>query len=529
MADKTSKTIETITQRAAQPRAVIKVLRWGLVLGIVLLANGLLGESGRFPSSALLEAGRPGVAWAQQADDPTAPTQPVKLVFVHHSTGENWLADDNGELGLTLRDNNYFVSDTNYGWGPTDQDTTPGTIGDHTDIPNWYNWFTGPHRNTYLTALYAESDQHSSYSRLSDALNPGGENTIIMFKSCFPNSNLAGNPDDPPAASADNYSGLSVANAKRIYIDLLGYFGTRPDKLFVVITAPPVQDPTYALNARAFNNWLVNDWLTGYALNNVAVFDFYNVLTSNGGDANTNDYGLVTGNHHRWWDSAIQHKTDGGSNVSAYPSDSGDDHPTAAGGQKAAKEFVPLLNIFYHRWQESGGATATPTATSTSTATPTVSATPTKTPTATPTASATSTKTPAATPTASTTPTKTPTTTLTASATPTKTPPTNPPTNTSTPTATPTASATSTKTPTATPIGSPPPTNPPTPTPGGEVINPADMATLPAGTNVLLNFDNLSSPADGLPVPSQYAGSFMEYTGRGITMGRGRNVEYLHH
>ena len=237
MADKTSKTIETITQRAAQPRAVIKVLRWGLVLGIVLLANGLLGESGRFPSSALLEAGRPGVAWAQQADDPTAPTQPVKLVFVHHSTGENWLADDNGELGLTLRDNNYFVSDTNYGWGPTDQDTTPGTIGDHTDIPNWYNWFTGPHRNTYLTALYAESDQHSSYSRLSDALNPGGENTIIMFKSCFPNSNLAGNPDDPPAASADNYSGLSVANAKRIYIDLLGYFGTRPDKLFVVITA----------------------------------------------------------------------------------------------------------------------------------------------------------------------------------------------------------------------------------------------------------------------------------------------------
>ena len=27
-----------------------------------------------------------------------------------------------------------------------------------------------------------------------------------------------------------------------------------------------------------------------------------------------------------------------------------DDHPTAAGGQKATGEFLPLLNIAYHRW-----------------------------------------------------------------------------------------------------------------------------------------------------------------------------------
>ena len=178
MADKTSKTIETITQRAAQPRAVIKALRWGLVFGIVLLASGLLGESDRFPFSALLEAGRPGVAWAQ-ADDPTAPTQPVKLVFIHHSTGQNWLDDGNGQLGLALRDNNYFVSDTNYGWGPADEDKGYDTIGDHTDILDWYAWFTGPHRATYLTALYAESrpdiGDFGDYSRL--ATDPGGTNT----------------------------------------------------------------------------------------------------------------------------------------------------------------------------------------------------------------------------------------------------------------------------------------------------------------------------------------------------------------
>jgi hypothetical protein len=31
----------------------------------------------------------------------------------------------------------------------------------------------------------------------------------------------------------------------------------------------------------------------------VAVFDFYNVLTSNGGGWDANDYGLTSGNHHR--------------------------------------------------------------------------------------------------------------------------------------------------------------------------------------------------------------------------------------
>jgi len=47
--------------------------------------------------------------------DPSPPASPVKLVFVHHSTGENWLADYGGGLGLALRDAGWFVSDTNCG------------------------------------------------------------------------------------------------------------------------------------------------------------------------------------------------------------------------------------------------------------------------------------------------------------------------------------------------------------------------------------------------------------------------------
>ncbi len=331
------------------------------------------------------------------ADNPNPPTSPVKLIFIHHSCGENWLDDGNGGLGIALRGNNYFVSDTNYEWGPDN-------IGDNTDIGHWWDWFCGPNSATYLNALYTEYDRHSWYSRLPT--DPGGQNEIIMFKSCYPNSDLGGNPDDPPTTGLNLLRGQdcgsdhhTVANAKGIYNDILEYFATRQDKLFVAITAPPVQDDTYADNARAFNTWLVEDWLYDYPYNNVAVFDFYNVLTSNGGNWYTNDLDWDTGNHHRYRNDAIEHITDQGGNTTAYPDGGSDNHPSQAGNQKATGEFVTLLNVYYHRWKGAAG-TATPTATSPpSTATPTATATATgAAPPSTATATATATPTPTGTP-----------------------------------------------------------------------------------------------------------------------------------
>jgi hypothetical protein len=283
-----------------------------------------------------------------QAANPNPPIETVRLIFIHHSTGENWLTDGYGNLGESLGVNNYFVSDTNYGWGPEG-------IGDRTDILNWTEWFRSEFSPIYTDALFNENVQNSNYTRtLAD---PGGENQVILFKSCFPNSMLEGSPDDP-ATPGDS---LSVGNAKYIYNDLLNFFMTRPDKLFIIITAPPVQDPTYADNARAFNNWLVNDWLyeNNYPYNNVAVFDFYNVLTH-------------PENHHRYNPSTaeIEHTTSFGDNTLYYPSE--DDHPNPEGSQKATEEFIPLLNIFYNRWLAGGPAelpltspeTTTPTETS---------------------------------------------------------------------------------------------------------------------------------------------------------------------
>ena len=287
------------------------------------------------------------------------PSQPVKLIFLHHSSGENWLNDNNGGLGIALRDNNYFVSDTNYKWGPVANEGSD-PIGSYTDIGNWWTWFRGPKSTEIMDAVYAESGQHSSYSRLKS--DPGGKNRIVMFKSCYPNSNLRGNPGDPvPSIDANPLKGEdsgsayhTVANAKGIYIDLLPYFQQHQDTLFVVITAPPLSNAKNAGNARAFNEWLVNDWLKDYPYKNVAVFDFYNVLTTNGGSSKTNDLDRETGNHHRWWNNAVQHTVDtsgGPHDTTAYASGSGDDHPSKAGNQKATAEFLPLLNLAYNRWQ----------------------------------------------------------------------------------------------------------------------------------------------------------------------------------
>lgn len=256
------------------------------------------------------------------------PASPVRLIFIHHSTGENWLNDGNGGLARALQQNNYFPSDTNYGWGP-------GGIGDRTDIPNWLEWFRGDNTMAVMQAVFTEGEVHSPYERtLTD---PGGENQIILFKSCFPNSALEGSPNDPPTPGTD----LNVGNAKYVYNEILQYFKTRPDKLFVVITAPPLTDGTLANNARAFNEWLVNDWLreNNYTQPNVAVFDFYNILTG-------------PNNHHRFNNGAIEHVTNDKRNTEYYPSE--DDHPNSQGNRKATQEFLPMLNIFYNRWKAAG-------------------------------------------------------------------------------------------------------------------------------------------------------------------------------
>jgi hypothetical protein len=348
--------------------ALVALIVLGLTASLACsLGGALTPDTGADvePEAVSEEGGEAGPsdeqAEPQPSGDETAPAgagrEGLKLIFIHHSSGENWLSDENGGLGPALMEHGYFVSDTNYDWGPSISDLG-GPVGSFTDTGHWWTWFQGPESEAVLKAVFSESEQHASYTRLEQ--DPGGENQIILFKSCFPNSALDGSPDDTPTGADNPLRGLdagsgfhTVANAKGIYVGLLEVFASHPDKLFVAVTAPPLHaDETtaeQAANARAFNRWLVEEWLADYPLPNVAVFDFYNVLTSNGGSPDENDAGASGGNHHRLVDGDVEYIYDQGSDTSAYAYP-GDSHPTPAGNQKATEEFVPLLDWYVQQW-----------------------------------------------------------------------------------------------------------------------------------------------------------------------------------
>ncbi|HPI02591.1 MAG: hypothetical protein BWY84_00559 [Candidatus Aerophobetes bacterium ADurb.Bin490] len=276
------------------------------ILMAVLCAFFLFSCSDRKnPASVTDPAGESGTL------NTVAPSSTVKLIFIHHSTGENWLQASYGGLGTALNANNYFVSDTNYNWNDPGYDQ-----GSYTDTEDWPDWF----RNEVMPYVYAEYGNTCYTNTITE---PTGENEIIMFKSCFPNSEVEGSIDDE----------------KVIYNNILTYTALHTDKLFILIIPPPEQVLGDPLLTREISNWLAdrqNGWLKNYTHGNVYAYDYYNVLTH-------------PDNHHMVINGAESHTVANSQNTLYYPST--DDHPSAAGQQKAVSEFVPLLNGWYNEWK----------------------------------------------------------------------------------------------------------------------------------------------------------------------------------
>ena len=306
---------------------------------------------------ALLLAAASARPPAAAAVNTTAPPSPVKLVFIHHSTGEAWLSDGHGRLGLELRDNNYFVSDTNYGWGPAASATAPTSATGGPGSADPRRPPTSPRCTPRATGTAATRDSRPTpAARTRSCCSRAASPTPSWAPRTHPSRTIADNPLKGQSVGGGDFT---VANAKGIYRDLLPYFGAHTDKLFVAVVAPPVTSPATP-GGRALANWLTDHWLqdSGYTAGNVLVFDFYTVLSSKTGDG-ASDVGSARGNHHRVWNGAVQHKTDDGADRLAYPSAGGDSHPNAAGDQKATAEFVPLLNAAYNAWQGNGGGDTT--------------------------------------------------------------------------------------------------------------------------------------------------------------------------
>jgi len=260
-----------------------------------------------------------GPAGAADTDD---------LVFIHHSVGANWL---NSGLHDALLAKSYIDerNDIYYGTTMSPDPGRPASLGsvpgDLTDMHHWILWF-----NDYLEGIKT----HGAAT---------GVNRIIMFKSCYPNSNVVATgsePGDPFSATKTlvNYKavfrhpagpGATYTSGGSEYRPLEDIFAANPDTLFIVVTAPPRHyAPTDATNdaeahrARQFNDWLKEVWLADYraahpGLDNVAVFDFFDVLAY-----------------------ADDHATHPNRLREEYGGTSGDSHPNTTANQAATAVFA---------------------------------------------------------------------------------------------------------------------------------------------------------------------------------------------
>ncbi len=248
----------------------------------------------------------------EQPDEPetsyNGESAAANLIFIHHSCGANWLNDG---LCQTLNDNRYHVADITYDWRE---------YGNNTDTVHWPIWFT----DGVMSLVYNEMNAMDAPNSIDPA---EGENGIIMFKSCFPNSEV----------------GSEITDEMDIYNSLLPYFKKHPDKMFVLITPPPMVQISDPAKTRELCNWLADretGWLSGLSTGNVFVFDFYNVLTHS--DA-----------HHRLINGEEVRKSVAGADTLYYPSE--DNHPSTEGNVKATQEFIGLLNYWYKSFSESRG------------------------------------------------------------------------------------------------------------------------------------------------------------------------------
>jgi hypothetical protein len=249
-------------------------------------------------------------------DVPNWPTTRVRMLFIHHSCGE-LLWRTYGNLSGALDAINIEPHDATYG----------DTIGEYTDVCDWYPKF---HDQLELILTFnCSSDQYYSSSS-------GVVNDIVMFKSCFPTSDISGpgsEPGDPESSEK------TIANYKAAYNALLSIFRAHPDTLFIAMTAPPLaRDGGWTAEngqyAHEFNTWLVNSWTT--TDRNIAVFDWFYIL------ANPTDFALKT------------------EYVGADPTDS---HPNEAACLATTPIFVDWIDDVIVRWQTGVGTTTIPTST----------------------------------------------------------------------------------------------------------------------------------------------------------------------
>lgn len=185
---------------------------------------------------------------------------PTKIVFIHHSVGRNWLKEGGLLDSLTARKIAIQSATNRQGC----------EFAEETDMHNWVPKF----QNSMNKIIHYDKTITGFY-------NDSRENEIIMFKPCYPNSNIV---DESVDDSLENKK--TIGQYKQYFEKLKIIFAKYPDKKFIYVTAPPMvpNNTSFknAARAKEFNDWLLNEYRPSYlqesSLNNLYIFDLFEVL-----------------------------------------------------------------------------------------------------------------------------------------------------------------------------------------------------------------------------------------------------------
>jgi hypothetical protein len=209
------------------------------------------------------------------------------MVWLHHSTGDSLLR---GGLLDALKADGMQFYDINYGEAVVDG----YVVGDHTDIPDWPKTFNTP-KLFDVVKKWELSGSRANHD-------------IVMFKSCFPNSNIT--------------SDAKLEQDKQHFISLIQTVRANPDILFIGMSTPPLvkreTTPAAAKRARQLANWLTTEYVRD--VKNIKIFDLFDALAIADG------------------------KPDGNTLVPQFSTGPEDSHPSPAGARAVTRLFIPWVN-----------------------------------------------------------------------------------------------------------------------------------------------------------------------------------------
>lgn len=248
ISSRTGRTKKNITIVAAMGIALALAL--GFLLGVYLLTGRDWGLGLWRVKHLVLAIFNGGPVTADNRNEFT------NVIFLHHSTGEALIND--GDVRALFVEAGFDFWDHNYNWiGLSRPDGSRAGYS-----------YRIPDDNTDPDGL-ANIFAQQAYSLPLNALSGLLQHEVIVFKSCFPTSNII--------------SDAQLEQYKTWYLGMRDVMDAHPDRVFVVMSPPPLHPaattPEAAARARAFADWLASEeYLEGHP--NIFTFDFFNQLAA---------------------------------------------------------------------------------------------------------------------------------------------------------------------------------------------------------------------------------------------------------